>query len=118
VAWGNLRVGTSKLGWPEAGWCGGQRLVWACYSPYRLTTTTGAAVPFRFRRTKNRAWTLCRNRAGRVRMGARTGRVRVREPGRFEPLPWTETGSSLVFCLGGPYPALLTPPPSTINPMT
>ena len=45
----------------------------ACYSPYRLTMTTGAAVPFRFRRTKNRAGDPYRNRAGRVRMGAGTG---------------------------------------------
>ena len=27
----------------------------ACYSPYKITMTTGAAVPFRFRPTENRA---------------------------------------------------------------
>jgi len=71
VAWGNLRVGIADKVWRIRGWCVGQKLVCACYSPYRLTTTTGAAVPFRFRRTENRAGDPYRNRPELVRNAAR-----------------------------------------------
>ena len=84
-------------------------MVCACYSPYKLTTTTGAAVPFRFRRTKNRAGDPYRNRFGWVPNAARNRSVRVRNRSVRTGPNWNRFGFGLVFCLGGLPTAPVTP---------
>jgi hypothetical protein len=54
------------------------RLVCVCYSPYRMTMTTGAAVSFRFRRTKNRPRDPYPGGRARGRTPAETGQNRGR----------------------------------------
>ena len=91
-------------------------MVCACYSPYRLTMTTGAAGPFRFRPTGNRAGDPYQSRAGRVRMGAGTGPNWGRFGGSSNPFGAVTTASPSGYTTHPRVSKAWSPPAAAILP--